>query len=263
MSSPKLVVVTGANKGIGLEIARRLAHNSQFSVILCSRDLAAGQAAATSIGGRVSAMQLDIENEESVKSFAAAVQPNIWALVNNAGIAFKGDAFDESVARTTFSCNYYGTVRITSALLPLLVPGGHVINVSSRAGLLKLVSPELQQRFLAPDMATDALTALCEEFCTSVADGTFASKGWSKTCYGSSKIAMSAYSRVCARLNPTLRINAICPGWCKTDMAGWERPPKTAADGADTVCYLLETDTSATGKFFAERHEIDWVDAAF
>jgi NAD(P)-dependent dehydrogenase (short-subunit alcohol dehydrogenase family) len=170
--------------------------------------------------GRGSLLTIHLKLDFSVKSFAAAMQPNIWALVNNAGIAFKGDAFDENVARTTFSCNYHGTVRITSALLPLLVPGGHVINLSSRAGLLKLVSPALQQRFLAPDLSTDALTALCEEFCSSVADGTFASKGWSKTCYGSSKIAMSAYSRVCARLNPTLRINAICPGWCKTDMAG-------------------------------------------
>ncbi len=135
-------------------------------------------------------------------------------------MAFKGDAFDENVARTTFSCNYYGTVRITSALLPLIVPGGHVINVSSRAGLLKLLSPDLQQRFLAPDLSTQAISELCEEFRAAVADGSFLAKGWAKTCYGTSKIAMSAYSRVCARLNPTLHVNAICPGWCKTDMAG-------------------------------------------
>jgi NAD(P)-dependent dehydrogenase (short-subunit alcohol dehydrogenase family) len=54
----------GANKGIGLEIARRLAHNPQFSVILCSRNLEAGQAAAAAVGGNVTAMQLDIESEE-------------------------------------------------------------------------------------------------------------------------------------------------------------------------------------------------------
>jgi NAD(P)-dependent dehydrogenase (short-subunit alcohol dehydrogenase family) len=156
----------------------------------------------------------------SVKSFAAAMQPNIWALVNNAGIAFKGDAFDDNVAKVTFSCNYYGTVRITSALLPLIVPGGHVINVSSRAGLLKLLSPALQQRFLDPELSEAAISALCEEFRTAVADGTFAAKGWAKSCYGTSKIAMSAYSRVCARLYPSLHVNAICPGWCKSDMAG-------------------------------------------
>jgi NAD(P)-dependent dehydrogenase (short-subunit alcohol dehydrogenase family) len=156
----------------------------------------------------------------SVKTFVSLAPPSIWALVNNAGMAFKGDDFDENVARTTLRCNFYGTVRITSALLPRIVPGGHVINVSSRAGLLKLVSPALQQRFLAPDLSTEGISSLCEEFSVAVADGTFKEQGWSKTCYGTSKIAMSAYSRVCARNNPTLRVNAVCPGWCKSDMAG-------------------------------------------
>ncbi len=156
----------------------------------------------------------------SVQAFAAALPSSIWALVNNAGMAFKGDAFDANVASTTFRCNYYGTVRITSALLPRIVPGGHVINVSSRAGLLRLLSPPLQQRFLAPDLSVDTITQLCDEFTAAVADGSFKDKGWPKTCYGSSKIAMSAYSRVCARLNPALRVNAVCPGWCRTDMAG-------------------------------------------
>ncbi len=160
------------------------------------------------------------DSSPSVQALAAALPPSIWALVNNAGMAFKGDAFDENVARTTFRCNYYGTIRITTALLPRIVPGGHVINVSSRAGLLRLLSPSLQQRFMAPSLTVDAITELCEEFTTAVADGSFKDKGWSKTCYGTSKIAMSAYSRVCARLNPELRVNAVCPGWCRTDMAG-------------------------------------------
>jgi carbonyl reductase 1 len=164
--------------------------------------------------------QLALISTSSVKNFAAHAPSSIWALVNNAGMAFKGDDFDENVARTTMRCNFYGTVRITSALLPRIVPGGHIINVSSRAGLLKLLSPALQQRFLAPDLSTDALSMLCEEFSKAVADGTFRQQGWPKTCYGTSKIAMSAYSRVCARLNPALRVNAICPGWCKSDMAG-------------------------------------------
>jgi NAD(P)-dependent dehydrogenase (short-subunit alcohol dehydrogenase family) len=156
----------------------------------------------------------------SVKDFVSRAPPSIWALVNNAGMAFKGDAFDENVARTTMSCNVYGTIRITSALLPRILPGGHVVNVSSRAGLLKLLSPELQARFLAPDLSVDAISSLCEEFSVAVANGTFKQQGWAKTCYGTSKIAMSAYSRVCARMNPMLHVNAICPGWCKSDMAG-------------------------------------------
>ncbi len=78
-----------------------------------------------------------------MQAFVALLPSTIWALVNNAGMAFKGDAFDANVAATTFRCNYYGTARITAALLPRIVPGGHVINVSSRAGLLRLLSPPL------------------------------------------------------------------------------------------------------------------------
>jgi NAD(P)-dependent dehydrogenase (short-subunit alcohol dehydrogenase family) len=239
------------------------------------------------------------------------MQPNIWALVNNAGMAFKGDAFDENVARTTLSCNYYGTERITSALLPLIHPEGHVINVSSRAGLLKILSPTLQQRFLSEDLTCSGISALCEEFATAVGDGSFKQKGWPETCYGTSKIAMSALTRVIARLNPKLHVNAVCPGWCKTDMAG-ERQfqsvagpsyhiaqyDSTAANDAvqagsgrqrlpqkeptrlasalflheirchrvlslRQVCFLLESNTTSTGKFFAERAEISWTDASF
>ena len=91
-------------------------------------------------------------------------------------------------------------------------------------------------------------------------------QGWPGTTYGVSKAAVHALTRVCARdvaaLVPDatgVTVNVCCPGWCKSDMAGWDKPTKTAAEGADTPVWLaLGGAGAATGRFFSDRKERGW-----
>lgn len=123
-------------------------------------------------------------------------------LVNNAGFAYKGNTFGAEEARITIATNYEGTRAVTEALLPLLRPspeGARVVNVSSQAGLLSIVGPDLRVRLAAPDLTLAQLDELAEEFVAGIKDGSFASKGWPRSMYGISKILESAYTRVLAK----------------------------------------------------------------
>ncbi len=134
-------LVTGANRGLGLETCRQLLSRG-FSVLLGARDITLGRDAANLLarGGAVRAVELDIENPESIERLAAELegQPPLDALVNNAGIALEG--FDENVANRTIDVNYRGAVRVTDALLSRLAPDANIVMVSSGAGELTRVS---------------------------------------------------------------------------------------------------------------------------
>ena len=139
-------VVTGANKGIGLEIAAGLAANG-LPVIATARSEERGRAAVEAIKSRaeteaeVSFLQLDVASDASVSEFArklrGAAPAGVAVLVNNAAIAFKGQTWGGDEAEETVNTNYRGTRRVTEAVLPLLVEGGRVVNVCSRSGQLQ------------------------------------------------------------------------------------------------------------------------------
>ena len=157
------------------------------------------------------------------------------------------------------------------ALLPMLRPHARVVNVSSMAGTSTILSPALRARVLAPDISVEGLCRFVDDFITAAraGDDELARQGWPTTAYGVSKVAVSALTRIHARdfgndtsspgANGVL-INAMCPGWCKTDMAGHSRPPRTAAEGADTAVFLatLPVGTLDNGKFFSDRLERKW-----
>jgi NAD(P)-dependent dehydrogenase (short-subunit alcohol dehydrogenase family) len=131
------------------------------------------------------------------------------------------------------------------------------------------VRQELRSEILDPGLSIDGLNALCARFIrdTEEAGGDYARKGWPNTTYGVSKAAVHALTRILAqeqrRAGRGVTVNACCPGWCQSDMAGYERPPKTAEQGADTPVWLAllqaaEGEDAPNGRFFSERTCYDW-----
>ncbi len=265
-----LAVVTGANTGIGFEIARAL--SATHRVVIGARDAAKGAAAAAALReeGRdaVFLAPLNVTDPASVRAFASAVatesQP-LALLINNAGLAFKGDTFGAPEARATIDTNFYGTLRVTDALLPLLRAhgcGARIVNVCSVAGRLGQVAPQLQARFAARDATPASLGALMEEFVSAVAAGDYAARGWPRSMYGVSKLGEIAYSLCLARALACegIVVNACCPGYCATAMSSF-RGSQTPAQGADTPVWLAMragAPEALTGGFFAERGERTW-----
>jgi len=271
-SSKAVALVTGANKGIGLAIARQLAHTrpNDLHVLVGSRDVKLGEDAVAQLRAdglqNVSLLRVDLLDEDVIRAAAQTVQDTyggLDVLVNNAGMAFKGDAFDANVARATIATNYYGTKAVCKHFLPLIKDYGRVVNVTSRAGLLSKLSPNLQQAFSKEDLTLSELDSLMEKFSSDIAKGTHKEEGWPSNTYAVSKIGENALTRILAReeANNTARngvlINACCPGWCRTDMAG-PKAPRSAEEGADVAVYLalLPRDSTYNGLFFGERQQI-------
>jgi len=118
-------------------------------------------------------------------------------LLNNAGIAFKGDDFDENVARTTFGVNFFGTVDLTEKMLTLVAHKGKVIFVGSTLGKLnQLTNQGLIDRFTQENLTKNLLFATANEFINAVIEKDWEAKGYKKSCYGLSKLCINTYARV-------------------------------------------------------------------
>jgi NAD(P)-dependent dehydrogenase (short-subunit alcohol dehydrogenase family) len=229
----RIAVVTGANRGIGLEVVRQLAGDG-FTAILGARDPDRGAAAAERLGSEgldVEARQIDVSDPASVAAFGAALERDhdrLDALVNNAAIHYDtwqtGVEADLDVVREALETNLLGAWRTTQACLPLLRrPGSaRIVNVSSGAG---------------------ALTDM----------------GGGAPAYRISKTALNALTRVLANelRRDGILVNAVCPGWVATDMGGPGGRP--VADGAASVMWAVRIpDDGPTGDFFRDGRRIDW-----
>jgi len=266
----KIAVVTGSNKGIGYCIAKQLAEK-QYHVVLTARDPTLGNAAVDSLkkGGlsNVEFAQLDITKPESAKELANHLKTKfngIDVLVNNAAIAWKGDAFDENVAKTTIGTNYFATLSVCDHLFPLVREGGRIVNVSSSAGLLKGITKDsLRDEFQSANLTVSRLSELMNKFIDDVAKNVYSAEGWPKSTYGVSKIGLTALTKVHARdeslKKRNILINACCPGYCKTDMSSM-KGTRSADDGATTPVWLatLPADSKQTGTFCRDMQEITW-----
>jgi carbonyl reductase 1 len=261
----KTALVTGANRGLGLETARQLAEKG-WNVIVGARSESKGSAAAQSIwaGGHGEArfLRLDVADPSSIASAAGRLreqEKKLDVLVNNAGITMEG--FDERVARGTIDTNFYGPLRVTEALLPLMPDGGTIVMVSSGAGELSILSRELRSRFSDPGLTQEGLLELVESFVDSVRRGRHSREGWPTSAYGVSKAALNALVRIMApRLAArAIRINAVCPGWVRTDMGG-PAAPRSLAQGSASILWaaLLEGEGAPTGGFFRDGKPIPW-----
>jgi NAD(P)-dependent dehydrogenase (short-subunit alcohol dehydrogenase family) len=226
-----VAVVTGANRGIGLEVCRQLAVEG-YAVVLGSRDLDKGRAAAFRLNmDEIVACQLDVADDDSVRTAAEWVVERFGrcdALVNNAAILYdtwaRAESADLGVIHEALETNLFGAWRTTLAFLPLLraAPHGRVVNVSSGGGSL-------------------------------------ADMGGGTPAYSVSKAALNALTRVLAaelRSSGTL-VNAICPGWVATDMGGPGGRP-VAAGAASVVWGVTLPDDGPTGGFFRDGRPVRW-----
>jgi NAD(P)-dependent dehydrogenase (short-subunit alcohol dehydrogenase family) len=232
-TAARIALITGANKGIGFEVARQLVGRG-FQVVLGARRRDAGrQAVAELEGGQAQFLEIDIANPASITRAAkqlAALVDHLDVLVNNAGILEDGKAtapdVDADVVRRTFETNTLGPLLVTQAMLPLLLQatdGARIVNVSSGAGALgEMLS-------------------------------------WAPA-YSISKTALNAVTRQFAAALRTRRIavNSVCPGWVRTAMGG-AGAPRAVTQGADTIVWLAtEAPASLTGRFVRDRKVIGW-----
>jgi NAD(P)-dependent dehydrogenase (short-subunit alcohol dehydrogenase family) len=260
MTAARTALVTGANRGLGLETSRQLAR-SGYRVLMTSRDPAEGGRAAASIlpSDAVEPHVLDVADDASVARLADALSragERLDLLVANAGIAMKG--FDAEIARKTIDVNFFGGLRVTEALLPIVRDGGHVVMVSSGLGELDGLEPPLRERFENPHLTLDELVALSRAFVEDVQRGRHTKAGWPSSAYRVSKIALNALVRVLARdLAPRhIRVNAVCPGWVRTDLGGQHADRSVEVGAASIVATAL--DEHANGGFFRDGKRIAW-----
>jgi len=257
----RIVLITGANKGIGLAAARQLA-DAGFHVLLGTRDMENGKAALESHfkkSDNIECVQIDLNSEESITKAAASVaktHKNIDVLIHNAGMAYKGDAFDETVVKNTFAVNYYGTINVNKAFMPLLSKNDpRVIFVSSRAGKLGIIKSDAIQKQFLECSDFNELTKLLNEFVATVAKDKNNLGNWPKSAYGMSKVGVSMYTRILAGKSEckNVFVAAMCPGYVATDMSS-HRGTRTPDQGAWAITRLATMPlgkTSPSGVFWA------------
>lgn len=234
MVDQRVALVTGGNRGIGLEVCRQLALEHGFLVLLSARDGERGSAAARSIdasGGRVQSLALDVSDSDSVDEAVRRVDERVGrldVLINNAAILYDSGAHaisaDLWTVHQALDTNLFGVWRTVQAFLPLLRRGTHrrIVNVSSEAGSL-------------------------------------ASMGAGTPAYAVSKAALNALTRILAAelRGDRILVNAICPGWTATEMGGAGGRP--VRDGAASIVWgALLPDDGPTGGFFRDGQPLAW-----
>lgn len=255
-------LVTGANRGLGLEVCRQLGRLG-MKVLLSARDIASGAHATSTLqaeGLDVTFEPLDVTSQESIDNLADRLErqgTRLSALVNNAGIAM--DGFDANVAEKTVAVNFFGALHVTERLLPLMAEHGRIVMVSSGVGELEGMPAPMRPRF-DPPPSKEELLSLMRSFVEDVRSGQYAAKGWPGSAYRVSKVGLNALTRLLAEeLKPRhLLVNAVCPGWVKTRMGG-AHAPKSVEEGADTLVWAATLPPEGpTGGFFRNRKAIAW-----
>ena len=258
-----IAVVTGANRGLGLETSHALARRG-YRVWLTGRDAASTEQAARTLeaqGLDVRAAVVDIADPATIQAFAQRFDPEqeIAALVNNAGASFPG--FDAQVAEGTVDNNYRGAVRVTDALWPRLAPNANIVMVSSGMGELSKFSAALQQRLSAATLTRSQIEEIAAEFVSAVARGSHTAAGFPSNAYSVSKALLNAFTRVLSRelAGSSRRVNAVCPGWVKTRMGG-SSAPRSLEQGASGIVWAATLSEAAgpNGGFFRDGRAIPW-----
>jgi NAD(P)-dependent dehydrogenase (short-subunit alcohol dehydrogenase family) len=227
----RVALVSGGNRGIGLEIVRQLAERG-LTVVLGSRDGERGRAAAASLSGGVVVRQLDVADPESVDRLSRSVEEEFGrldVLVNNAGITNdkgqRGVDADLERVREALETNLFGAWRLCEVAVPLMQRHGYgrIVNISTGMAALE-------------DM------------------------GGGSPGYRVSKTGLNALTRILASelRGSGILVNSVCPGWVQTDMGG-SRAPRPVEEGAEGAVWAATLPNSGpTGGFFRDRRRIPW-----
>lgn len=238
MTATHIALVTGGNRGIGLEICRQLAQHKDIHVLLGSRNLEQGQQAAANLkerGLNVTPWELDTSAPDSIQNAMRHIESTFGRLdilVNNAGVLLdqqrqQGSVFQVTVdtIRETMETNVYGPLLLMQAAVPLMKQNqyGRIVNLSSGMGQLS----DMQGGY---------------------------------TGYRLSKSSLNALTRIVAAevRSENILVNTLCPGWVKTDMGG-SGATRSVEQGADTAVWLaMLPDGGPSGQFFRDRQVIPW-----
>ncbi|MDT7628971.1 MAG: hypothetical protein QOI50_901 [Pseudonocardiales bacterium] len=231
-------LVTGANKGLGFETARRLIADGH-TVYLGSRDAERGRRAAEQLGAR--AVQLDVTDDASVAAAVTAIEADggLDVLINNAGIEERSDNnvvigpadATADLMRRTFETNVFGTVRVLHAFLPLLRRSAAPVVVNVSSGLASL---------------------------TGVSNPGAPAYGYPGVAYPASKAAINMITVQYAKAFPGMRINAVEPGFTKTDLNG-NTGVQTVEQGAEIIVRMAQVGLEGpTGGFFDAEGTLPW-----
>jgi len=237
MTDKTVALITGANKGLGLEVARQLGKQG-LVVVLGARDDSKGAAAVAELRKHdidAHAVKLDVTSKDDVAALPAFFKDKFGrldVLVNNAGVSERHSDDVESLRRF-FETNLFGAVAVTYALLPLLKasPAGRIVNHSSVLGSLTSVQTK-------PDMFGDFVTP----------------------SYTASKAALNGFTVALAHRTrgTALKVNSAHPGWVRTDMGG-AKAPMNIVDGAKTAVRLATLPADGpTGQFFHLGDPLPW-----
>jgi NAD(P)-dependent dehydrogenase (short-subunit alcohol dehydrogenase family) len=250
MHNKPVALVTGANKGIGLQIAKDLAAHG-FTVLVGSRNLENGVTAAKSIGESAHAIELDVTNQDTINAAAERIRNEygrLDVLVNNAGISHAGKpgrSLEEVVkdslpsvakldeVRAVFETNVFGVIAVTQAMLPLLreAPAGRIVNVSSESGSLTMNS-----------------------------DPNFPHRSVFTASYSPSKAALNAITLAFAiELESSgIKVNAACPGFTGTDFNNYAGTRTVEQAAREPVRLALLDENGPTGTFSNEFGPLPW-----
>jgi NAD(P)-dependent dehydrogenase (short-subunit alcohol dehydrogenase family) len=248
MSTKKIALITGANKGIGLETVKQLAEKG-LTVLLGARDLAKGEEAAAPLkaaGLDVRAVNIDVDDPADIAAIAASIEKEFGVLdilINNAGVflddfSARGVRNETSITsvevlKKTFDTNVWAPVALTQALLPLLrkSDAGRIVNLSSILGSLTLQATKGSPIYDAKTFAYDTSKAALNSFTIHLAHELAGTK---------------------------IKVNSAHPGWVKTDM-GTDRAPMDIPDGAKTSVWLATLpEDGPTGGFFHMQDALPW-----
>lgn len=229
----KRIIVTGGNRGIGYQILLELAGKGH-EIILAARNKEQGKKIAHDLNAKnlkVEFHQLDLEFSESINSFAEVISKeynSVDVLINNAGVFQDRNnsslSVDMEALKRTMQINLYGSIELSKLMIDILKKSqeGRIINMSSGLGALH-------------DM------------------------GGGYTAYRLSKAGLNAFTKILASdlTGTNIKVNAMCPGWVKTDMGG-KSAPRSLEQGADTAVWLATAENIPNGKFLRDRKEIQW-----
>jgi len=240
----KVALITGANKGLGLETARQLGKQG-ITVLMGARDLAKGEAAAADLkkdGIDARAVKLDVNDPADYAAVAKAIEKDFGRLdilVNNAGLLLDSRKGNETsttsaeVLRKTFDTNFFAVVALTQALLPLVrkSEAGRIVNLSSILGSLTLHATKGSYVYDAKTFAYDA-----------------------------SKAALNAFTiHLAHELQGTkIKVNSAHPGWVKTDMGGEGAVLEIEEGGKTSVQLATLPEDGPTGGYFHMGKSIAW-----